>query len=122
MESPQVETPNTLTLDYADSPELREIFAHKDVGHKCKLTFELQIMAKYPEGVQMTIDKVIADYQDEEKEVEPEPNKPIMAVMQKKSRTRRGMSGPRSDDAQGPHGRPPQTAENSEEPWMTSYV
>lgn len=116
-ETPQVESSNVLTLDYQDNPDLREVFGRKEVGAKCKLTLQLQVMSKYPEGVQCAIEKVITDEygeDGEEKEATATEKEPIMATIRNRHRKNRGMMGP--------HGRPPQTAENSNEPWMTSYV
>lgn len=123
-EPPQVESPNLLTLDYQDAPELREIFQHKDTGDKCKLTMVLQVNSKYPEGVQCSIEKIITeagDYGDEDNEVEPDNAHPVMATIKKKNRKNRGMQGPHESEG-GPKSRPPQTAENSAEPWITSYT
>lgn len=117
-ETPQVENPNVLTLDYADNPDLKEVFQMKDVGHKCTIKFEVQVMSKYPEGVKLAIEKVITSgygqNQDKDKEVKPEIDHPVMATVQSRRRKNRGMMGP--------HGRPPQTVENSAEPSMTSYA
>lgn len=123
MEPPQIETANTLTLDYQDNPDLREIFGSKEVGHKCTLTFELQVMSKYPEGVQCAIEKVIAEGYGEEGEREAiaDEKEPIMATIKAKNRKTRGMQGPHDMEG-GPRSRPAETAMNSAEPWMTSYV
>lgn len=123
MESPQVESANVMTLDLLDNPSLREIFAHKEVGHECKLTFELRVMSKWPEGVQLSIEKVIAEgYGEEpEKEAIADEKEPIMATIKAKNRKNRGMQGPHAMEG-GPASRPAQTAENSAEPWLTSYT
>lgn len=113
-------------MDYADSPELRGILSKKEVGDKCKLTLELQVMSKYPEGMQLAIEKVITEGYDGEYggdgEAEASEKEPIMATIKARNRKHRGMDGPRSMQEGGPKSRPPQTAENSAEPWMTSYT
>lgn len=112
---PQVESPNTLTIDYADNPDLKEIFIRKDAGAKVKLTMELQVMAKDQETVTLAIDKIVTEPGDYEKnEAEPTLKEPIMATMKR----RRSRSG----GMMGPHNRPPQEVENSAEPWMKSYA
>jgi hypothetical protein len=127
-ETPQVESSNTLTVDFQDNPELRSILTKKEVGHKCKLTFELQVMSKYPEGMQLAIEKVITEdgYDDgSEKDADASDKHPIMATIKSKNRKSRGMQGPHGPEEKqrgGPSSRPPQTAQNSAEPWMTSYV
>lgn len=121
MESPQIETSNTLTIDFADNPDLREVFARYDVGDKCTIKVELQLMSRYPEGVQCAIEKVISEgggYEGEDKEAEASEKEPIMMRMRQRGAKNRGMGGPHGTD----HGKPPQTAENSNEPWLTSYV
>lgn len=121
-ESPQVETANTLTIDFQDNPDLREIFGKKEVGDKCKLTIEVQLMSRYPEGVQCAIEKVITeDYGYGEKEAVADEKEPIQMVMRNKGRKNRGMSGPHEMEG-GPKSRAPQTAMNSAEPWLTSYT
>ena len=82
--SPQIESANLLTLDYQDSPELRDLFGRKDVGDKCKLTLIVQVTSKYPEGVQCSIEKIITesgDFEDEEYEIEPDISDPVMATI-----------------------------------------
>lgn len=112
---PQVETYNKLTIDVADNADLREIFSHKETGDKCKLTMHLQVMSKTPETVTLAIEKIVTDPSDYYKdEVEPKINEPIMATMHR--------SRAKHKDSMGPHGRPPQTAENSQEPWMKAYT
>lgn len=122
--SPQVQTPNTLTIDLADSPDLREIFSRKDAGDKCKLTMELQLMSKTPETVTLAIEKIVTDPSDySTDEAKPSLKEPIMATIEK--RHRKDMHGTTTSQKQmpmGKHNRPPQTAENSAEPWMTSYT
>lgn len=128
MDAPQVQTPNTLTIDFADNPKLREIFARKEVGDDCKLTVELQVMEKKVDGVVCAIEKVITDpseYYDNE--AKPSAGEPIMmAMMSGKMRKRHGNPNKKDDDEKdnkmGPHNRPPQTAENMQEPWMTAYT
>jgi len=127
-ESPQRESPNTLTIDFSDSPEVKEIFLNKDIGEKCKLTVELQIISRYPEGVQCAIEKIITDEYDyatggdKSKDVKPDNKEPVMMRMKSKNDKTRGMSGPHGLPKGGPKSRPPQTAENSAEPWLTSYT
>jgi hypothetical protein len=90
------------------------------------LTFELQVTSKYPEGAQFAIEKVIAEdgYDGPGKgEAEASQKEPIMATIKAKNRKHRGMEGPRSEEMRGgPKSRPPQTAANSAEPWLTSYT
>lgn len=122
-EPPQVESSNTLTIDFQDNPDLREIFGTKEVGEKCTLTVKIQVMSKYPEGVQCAIEKVITDdYGDGEKEAKADEKEPILMTIKAKNRKNRGMSGPHDMMEGGPKSRPGQTAQNSAEPWMTSYA
>jgi hypothetical protein len=126
-ESPQVESPNTLTIDFQDAPEVREIFGTKEVGEHCTIKVQLQIMSRYPEGVQCAIEKIISEggYGSEDRKIEAEPDskEPVMMTIKAKNRKHRGMEGPRSEEMRGgPKSRPPQTAENSAEPWLTSYT
>lgn len=122
MTSPQVETANVLTIDFAGNPDLREVFSGKDVGDKVTIRVELQVMSKQPEGVQCAIEKVITeDYgQDgEEKEAVADESEPIMMRMRKKG-SNAGGKIPNKGSVE--HGRPAETARNSNEPWMTSYT
>lgn len=112
---PQIESPNVLTLDFADNGDLREILSHKEAGDKIVLTMHLQVMSKGNETAQLAIEKIITDPSDYlTDEAEPSIKEPIMASM-KRSRREKEMP-------MGKHNRPPQTAENSAEPWMKSYV
>lgn len=127
-ESPQISSPNTLTVDFADAPDVREIFGRKEVGDHCTIKVELQIISKYPEGIQAIIEKIIAEggYGGDEKEIEAKPDnsEPVMMTMKSRKMKTRGMAGPHETEQMkgGPKSRPAQTAQNSAEPWMTSYV
>jgi hypothetical protein len=116
MTSPQVESPNQLTIDLADNPDLKEIFYGKDAGDKIKVTMELQLVSKTQELVTLAIEKIITDETETSSNGEAKPSlkEPIMAHMS------RGKAN--KDHPMGKHNRPPQVAENSEEPWRTSYV
>ena len=112
--NPQVDTPNKLIIDYADNPDLKEIFYSREPGSKIELTFHLQVMGKTLETVTLSIEKVVTNEagpsgKDEAKATLKEP---IMAVMNKRA----------SDGKMGPHNRPPQQVENSAEPWLASYA
>lgn len=130
MDAPQVQSPNTLTIDFADNPKLREIFARKEVGDDCKLTVEIQVMEKKVDGVVCSIEKVVTDPNDYyDHEAEPTAGEPIMMVMMRgRSRRNHGMvkrakdGEDDGDEKMGPHNRPPQTAENVQEPWKTAYA
>lgn len=111
--NPQVESPNVLTIDFADNPDLKEIFLRKDAGAMVNLTMRLQVMAKDQETVTLSIEKIRTEPGDYEKtEAEPTLKEPIMASMKRRHGT--GMKGP--------HNRPPQEVENPIEPWMKSYA
>lgn len=114
-QSPQIDNPNVLTLDYADNPDLKSIFAVKDVGQKCTITIVAQVMSKDTDKVVLAIEKIKSTgYLGEdgkEKEVKPEPDHPVMATVRKKGS---GMMGP--------HNRPPEEVQNSTEPSLTSYA
>lgn len=121
--SPQVEAANQLTIDLADNPDLREIFSRKDAGAKCKLTLELQVMSKTPETVTLAIEKVITDPSDyATDEAKPTLKEPIMMTMRRRKKGDMPMHSGNSDMPMGKHNRPPQTAENSTEPSLTSYT
>lgn len=114
--SPQVETPNQLIIDMADNPDLREIFSGKQAGDKCKLTMDLQVMAKTQETVTLAIEKITTDHgYNGVDEAEPSLKEPIMATMHRNRKKGKDMP-------MGKHNRPEQTAENSAEPWMKSYT
>lgn len=118
-ESSGAESANVLTLDFGSNKDLAALFATKEVGDKCELTFKLQLVSRYPEGVTLAVEKVISEdgYGTDDKEpveAKGDDEHPIMARMRSKNAKNRGMMGP--------HGRPPQTAENSAEPWVKSYV
>jgi hypothetical protein len=116
---------NVMILDFADSPKLRGVFSTKEIGAKMKLKFEVRIMSKYPEGVKLSIEKVITESErEEEEEIKPTLEEPVMATMKKKKRKDRGMSGPHDaeDEMLGAHNRPEQTAVNSQEPWRTAFA
>jgi hypothetical protein len=83
-------------------------------------------MSRYPEGIQCAIEKIISEggYGSEDRKIEAEPDskEPVMMTIKSRDRKRRGMEGPRTMQEGGPRSRPPQTAENSAEPWLTSYT
>lgn len=113
-ETPQIQSPNVLTVDFGDSPDVREIFGGMNIGDKITLQVEIQLASRYPEGVTCQIEKIITEENGQTKEATPDSKEPVMMRMRQKGSKSRGMMGP--------HNRPPQTAENSAEPWMTSYV
>lgn len=123
MDSPQTTSPNVLLIDFADNPKLREIFSHKEVGDECKLTVEIEVTEKRVDGVVCAIEKVIADPSDYyDNEATPKPDEPIMMkVMSGKMRKEHGKAS-RGSGGMGPHNRPPQPAENMQEPWMNAYT
>src|SRR5215831_13654782 len=123
-QSPQIDSSNVMLLDYADNPKLRGVFSTKAIGAKMTLKFELRIMSKYPEGVKLSIEKVITEASDdeEENEIKPSLEEPVMATMKKKGRKTRGVEGPHDEDLLGAHNRPEQTAANSQEPWRTAFA
>lgn len=59
----------SISLDYQDNPELREVFSRKEIGEKCKLTIKLQVDRKDDTGMDGTILEISPseDYSDEEK-------------------------------------------------------
>lgn len=121
--APQVEAANQILIDLADNPDLREIFSRKDVGDKCRLTLNLQLMSKTPETVTLAIEKIITDPSDyHTDEATPTLKEPIMATMGRRRMRERHRGGEDKEMPMGKHNRPPQTAENSAEPWMTSYT
>lgn len=128
-ESPQVESGSTLTIDFQDSPKLKQVFQQKDVGDYCEFTVKVCITSKYPEGVQAQIEKITTDEYDERSngenpgDIEPDEKEPVMMRMRAKKQKTRGMDGPHAPDKRGgPSSRPAETARNSAEPWMTSYT
>lgn len=114
--SPGLESPNTLTIDLASNADLKEIFYGKDVGDKMKVTMELMLMSKSQELVKLSIEKIITDEETSTGgEAKPSLKEPIMAHMSRGKSTKKDMP-------MGPHNRPAQPVENSEEPWRTSYA
>ncbi len=72
---------NKIRLDYANNPELAEVFSKKKAGDKCTLevTFQIdEIDAKMAAG---SIEKISPDDYKKEDAVEPEPGKPMMIEM-----------------------------------------
>lgn len=92
---------NRIRLDYADNPELEEVFLLKELGHKCKLEIEFVVTEKTRDGVTGTIKSVYAPNYDkqtpaeynpqtgeqekktvkESKSIKPTVDAPIMMVM-----------------------------------------
>lgn len=85
-------TRNVVTLDYASSPGLAELFLNKQVGEKCKITLELMITEKDDQSVSGVL-KTIEGYakqeegvKDEDHEMEVDPQSPVMVIMGPKSK------------------------------------
>src|SRR5690242_13875591 len=93
---------NKVTLDYRDNPELRDAFAGKQVGDKCKLTVEIQIDEMNDEGVVGTVESMTPDgYEpndenatdktsDEKGSITPDESSPVMMVLSKKAGNKAG--------------------------------
>ena len=85
--APQTESKNVMCVDYANNNALKELFARKNVGQKCKLTVEAHVMNKTPDGATLAIDKIITeDFAggDEEMEITPNNDEPVMMSMKRR--------------------------------------
>ena len=105
MRNPPAESANVIEIDYANNPDLQAIFAPKTAGESCRLTLDLQVIAKSPHSIRLGINKVMSeDYETED--IEPNEKEPI--VMRLRRATKNESMGHR-----GPRGEVPQTATNS---------
>lgn len=116
MKAPNNAIPNTLTIDFAGNPALRQLLGAKQIGDDCTLEIDLQCISKTADDITFTIKKVKTDdYEGEDAEdeaSEPTGDQPIMMQMRRK----------KSQTPMGPNNRPPQTAQNQTEPGLTAYV
>lgn len=107
MRSPNYESASVVDIDYANNPDLAEIFSGKDSGDRCRLTLELQVISKKPDGITLGIEKVIAPEYGEEYEAEPDTKEPIMVRIRNATRNESRVFH------KGPKGEVPETVQNS---------
>jgi hypothetical protein len=72
---------NEIHLDFANNEALAAIFAHKAPGDKCTVEITLQIKEINEKRAIGSIEKVVSDYEDEEKSAKPSPEAPMMIEM-----------------------------------------
>lgn len=85
---------NEIFLDFAENPDLAEVFARKGVGDKCCLKVEFQINQLSTQGVKGSVEKITTteDYDskpaDKDKgEVGPTREQPVMVNIMGKMKT-----------------------------------
>lgn len=110
MDAPTSETTSRITLDVADNPDLRDLFARKEVGHECEIEVTFKLLRKGEETVEGSITKVSYEGHDDEPDMmtEPDRNSPVMIHMKGKRYAN--------------HGNPPFETVQSENPEVRSYA
>jgi len=77
---------NTITFDFANQPEVAEIFSHKEIGDTCKLTIEFTVVNKNQDRATGRMKEITAhDYkegkgEEKDKTVEMDPDEPVSVV------------------------------------------
>lgn len=116
MRKPPVETANVIDIDYSNNPDLQEIFASKDAGDECRLTLDLQVLSRSPDGIRLGINKVTAEGSSyDEDEAEPDSKQPIIMTLRDATKNERMgyKGGARPNHSGGAKGEVPETVENS---------
>lgn len=77
---------NKVTLDFRDNPELKEAFAGKQPGDKCKFTVELQINEISDDGLVGTVEEIEtrSEYKDRhggDDAAVPDSESPVMLAI-----------------------------------------
>jgi hypothetical protein len=75
---------NKITWDFANSPDLKALFAGWSVGETYSLNVKFQLDELTPDGASCTIQEITSEEKDadgEPKTVEPDTSSPVMAVM-----------------------------------------
>jgi len=62
-----MDSKNTLTLDYASNPDVRNIFTNYRIGDKCELLVLLQLNRKDEQSIEGTILKIASPEEEHEK-------------------------------------------------------
>ena len=88
---------NKLHLDFANNPDLAEIFARKKAGEKCTLEVSFQISSVDEKSVTGTITKVSSE--EYEKEAEPAPDEPMAMEMNAPMPMKKGMKSKMEDNS-----------------------
>lgn len=111
MDAPTTETGSRLTLDIGDNPELKDLFARKEIGHECEIEITFKLMRKSNEMVEGSITKVSYEGEGEGAEpmsMEPDRNSPVMIHMKGKK--------------YGKHNQPEFETVQSENPSVPAYA
>jgi len=66
-----------MNIDHADSPELQNYFAAKDVGDECEFTIKGRVVSTQPGMSEVDIESVEMTYEDEDLEVLPTEEEPL---------------------------------------------
>jgi len=92
-----VESPNTLYIDFASSPEMKDACSNLEVGDIGEATIRFQVTRKTSDGMLTALEKwttKTSGNDDDEKEAEPQVNQPIaMQVLGKKGKNKSGPYG-----------------------------
>jgi hypothetical protein len=74
---------DSITINFEKSPELKELFSRKKAGDKCEFEVTVQVNEISPDGMKGTIESItFEDDEGEEKEAEPDAEKPAMIKME----------------------------------------
>lgn len=69
---------NEISFDYANNPDLAEIFSGKKPGDKCSIELDLMVKEADEKKARCVIEKVSYDTDtDDTKEAEPAPDEPM---------------------------------------------
>jgi hypothetical protein len=113
MEAKTSETKSTVTLDFSDNPDLRDMLSRKDTGDDIEFTVKAVLMEKDENSAKLSLSEVHTTEMDEngeedEKEAKPSEREPIMMrVMKKRAKMKMGdMDDTPSKVEAEPDGRP----------------
>lgn len=89
MEAKTSETKSTVTFDYSDNPDLRDMLSRKEVGDEVEFSVHAVLMEKDENSAKLSLNEVHTtdmgeNGEEEEKEAKPTEREPIMMRVMKK--------------------------------------
>ena len=74
---------NDITVNYAKSPEVKELFSRKNIGDICEFTVRMQVNEKNQDEAQGKMKKITFQSHDgEDEEAKPDAEEPAMIEME----------------------------------------